>query len=681
LKKIIFSFLFLLVYFSSFSKAYSPIYIQETKQFEFNKDQIGIFEDTNNTITIQQILLNNPNIKFDALKLNSQNYGFTNSGFWLKLDFINKTNNSNYFLLSIQYPLINEVSYYETSKNNIIDSIITGENYPHSSRKYFDRNFTFKVFVNGNTNKTIFIHLFNNGETIRIPISLINITGKTDFGNNETFRRSLYYGYVLFALIFNFLMAFQFRKKHNFLLVAYIFCMSIFLFVIDGFAFQYFWPNSPYISNHSVIFFSMIASISLIRFSQIFLNFTGKIKKISIILIILAIIVFINNIIPSSIQKYSFLIANIYVFIAIWFILISSIYKYLKNKNLYNFIFLLSFVIIISAVMVYILRNLGILDVSLLTDYSLKIGFASQMTLLSLATITQFKVIVTDSNKFLEEMVEKRTNQISSQNISLRNQNNKIQTQIKEITQSINYAKRIQRAILPNKYIFSSIFKDHLIYYKPKDIVSGDFYWIIEKNHNTYIVAADCTGHGVPGGFLSMLGISFLNQIISNNDIIRPNEILYKLAVLFSATINNHEDSLSRDSMDISICKINHRTNIMEYSGAFNPIFIIRKDSLIELLVDKISLQDDFTNENKSFTNKTFQLEQNDKIYMFSDGYQDQFGGEFNKRFSKRNFKELLVTSAHLNMQDQKILIEDTFEKWKGHNEQIDDILIIGMVI
>lgn len=679
MKKIIF--LFLLLSFSSFSKTYSPICIQDTKKFEFKINQIGLFEDTNNNISIQQILNNKPFVQFDEMQLNSQNFGFTNSGFWLKFDFVNNTNNPNYFLLSIQYPLINEVTYYETSNNLIIDSIVTGENYPHSSRKYFDRNFTFKVFINGKSNKSIFIHLYNNGETIRIPISLLNITEKTDFGNNETFRRSLYYGYVLFALIFNFLMAFQFRKKHNFLLVAYIFCMSIFLFVIDGFAFQYFWPNSPYISNHSVIFFSMIASISLIRFSQIFLNFTGKIKKISIALIILAIIVFVSNIIPTSIQKYSFLFANIYVFITIWFILISSIYKYLKNKNLYNFIFLLSFVIIITAVMVYILRNLGILDVSLLTDYSLKIGFASQMTLLSLATITQFKVIVTNSNKFLEEMVEKRTNQISSQNINLRNQNNKIQTQIKEITQSINYAKRIQRAILPNKYIFSSIFKDHLIIYKPKDIVSGDFYWIIEKNHNTYIVAADCTGHGVPGGFLSMLGISFLNQIISINDRIQPNEILYKLAVLFSGTINNHEDSLSRDSMDISICKIHHRTNIMEYSGAFNPIFIVRNKSLIELQVDKISLQDDFTNENKSFTNQSFQLDHNDKIFMFSDGYQDQFGGEFNKRFTKRKFKDLLISSSKLTMQDQKVLIEDTFEKWKGNNDQIDDILIIGIVI
>jgi serine phosphatase RsbU (regulator of sigma subunit) len=334
-----------------------------------------------------------------------------------------------------------------------------------------------------------------------------------------------------------------------------------------------------------------------------------------------------------------------------------------------------------TGVIIYILRNLGVLHVSFISHYSLIIGFTTQITLLTFASITQFSKYTRDTNKFLEEMVNKRTDQISIQNKFLRTQNKQIETQYKEIRQSITYAKRLQNAILPNKYRFSSIFKEHLIFYKPKDIVSGDFYWITEKNKKTYVVTADCTGHGVPGGFLSMLGISFLNQIVTKNAEIHPHEILNKLAILFSETINNHEDTGSRDSMDISICLINHSTNEIEYSGAYTPIYVIRNQALHELHVDKISLQKDFHTENTSFTNRTFQLQENDRIFMFSDGYYDQFGGEKHKRFSKRNFKTLLTSSSNKTMAEQKIIFDETFELWRGENEQIDDILILGIEI
>ncbi|HOS83524.1 MAG TPA: SpoIIE family protein phosphatase, partial [Bacteroidales bacterium] len=285
------------------------------------------------------------------------------------------------------------------------------------------------------------------------------------------------------------------------------------------------------------------------------------------------------------------------------------------------------------------------------------------------------------TNKCLEDMIQKRTILISNQNAQLQEQNKKIAQQYKEIKQSMTYAKRLQNAILPNKYKFSSVFKDHFILYKPRDIVSGDFYWISEKRKKTYIVTADCTGHGIPGAFLSMLGISFLNQIVSKNHDISPHDILHKLGLLFSETINNHDDHMTRDSMDISVCLIDHSSKTMEYAGAYNPIYIIRNHELYELTVDKFSLHKDYAAEMPKFTNKIFTLQENDKVFMFTDGYADQFGGDLNKRFSKRRFKQILTSSSNKSMPKQKSILEETHETWKGKQEQVDDILILGFEI
>jgi len=260
----------------------------------------------------------------------------------------------------------------------------------------------------------------------------------------------------------------------------------------------------------------------------------------------------------------------------------------------------------------------------------------------------------------------------------LHTQNKTIKNQYEEIKKSIEYAKRLQHAVLPNKYRFSSVFKDHFILFKPKDVVSGDFYWIYEKKQKTYIVAADCTGHGVPGGFLSMLGISFLNQIIIRKRDIRPHEIVNKLAILFAETIANYEDKISRDSMDISICLIHHDTNQLEYAGANNSLILIRDNTLQELSVDKRSLHKEFLTEHFSFSGKCIDLLPHDKVYLFTDGFYDQFGEQNNKRISKRLFKSLLLEHSNKPMAEQYEVFDTFFTQWKGTTEQIDDVLIIG---
>lgn len=265
-----------------------------------------------------------------------------------------------------------------------------------------------------------------------------------------------------------------------------------------------------------------------------------------------------------------------------------------------------------------------------------------------------------------------------------------IELKNKEIIDSINYAKRIQDALIPTPSLLKKIVPHSFCVFLPKDIVSGDFYWATEvtttksDSLNEKIVlfsVADCTGHGVSGAFVSIIGLKILNQSIKEKEVNSPADALNYLNNEMYNTINSHteKDAIIRDGMDISICSINYTTLKMEYAGANNPVYIIRNQELIEMKADKQPIGA-YVN-NQPFTNKNFQLEKEDVIYVFSDGYADQFGGEANKKFNYKRFKELLIEISILPISEQKDVLLTTFNTWKGEYEQLDDVCVIGVRI
>ena len=255
----------------------------------------------------------------------------------------------------------------------------------------------------------------------------------------------------------------------------------------------------------------------------------------------------------------------------------------------------------------------------------------------------------------------------------------KLKQQHKDITDSIEYAKNIQRAILPNRNILNNNLSDSMVYYKPRDIVSGDFYWFSKINNVLIIVAADCTGHGVPGAFMSMIGNEFLHQIINSKQVSSPKEALIQLDKRMSNALSDKNAQTQRkDGMDIAMLAIDLNTNEAQFCGAFNPLYLIRDNEIIEYKSVKESIGGGVTKED-SFILHDIQLEANDKIYLFSDGYIDQFGGEKGKKFMRRRFKQMLLDIHQKPMEEQYKEIDKTFLTWKGERNQVDDILIIGL--
>ncbi|MFC2103824.1 tetratricopeptide repeat protein [Bacteroidota bacterium] len=253
--------------------------------------------------------------------------------------------------------------------------------------------------------------------------------------------------------------------------------------------------------------------------------------------------------------------------------------------------------------------------------------------------------------------------------------------QKRQITDSIEYASRIQTAILPPVDFISKVIPDYFILYKPRDIVSGDFYWITYKDGKIVVAVVDCTGHGVPGAFMSMLGFAFLNEIVNKERDLKANEILNYLRdyVKKSLRQTGKEDE-AKDGMDIALCIIDSDNLKLQYSGAYNPLYLIRNDDFITLKADRMPIGIHII-EKESFTNHEIDIQKDDIIYIFTDGYIDQFGGPKSSKFKLTPFKEMLISIKDRSLSEQKKLLEEEFNNWKGQRDQIDDVLIMGIKI
>jgi serine phosphatase RsbU (regulator of sigma subunit) len=246
----------------------------------------------------------------------------------------------------------------------------------------------------------------------------------------------------------------------------------------------------------------------------------------------------------------------------------------------------------------------------------------------------------------------------------------------KDIMDSIIYAKGIQRAMLPEKKKLKDIFPESFIYYKPRDIVSGDFYWFVKQENKFLIAAADCTGHGVPGALMSVIGIELLNKIIVEKRITYPSDILRNLNAGVTRFFNQQENE-TRDGMDIAVCSIDIANHTIEYAGANRPVWLIRNSILEEIKPSKFPIGGGL--EPRIYISHKVSYEPNDRLYLFTDGVTDQFGGFDDRKLMKKKLKKLLVASRPLSLDDQKKALSDFLDNWKGENSQVDDMLAIGI--
>ena len=290
-------------------------------------------------------------------------------------------------------------------------------------------------------------------------------------------------------------------------------------------------------------------------------------------------------------------------------------------------------------------------------------------------------------------MKQKSYQIISKQKKEVEHQRDLVNEKNHEILSSIEYAKKIQRSILPPRKLVKEYMEQTFIYFRPKDIVSGDFYWFDSINEDIYFTAADCTGHGVPGAMVSVVCSNALSKTVRELSLTKPSAILDQVAKIVEDRFDKGDGQV-QDGMDLAFCKLNTQSNVLEYCGANNPLWIVRPKSAKNDLGLEVSVESDthclyevkpdiqpigkyFARE--PFTNHSIQLQTGDSLYIFSDGYQDQFGGPRGKKYKAKPFKRYLLSIQDQSMDDQENLIHQNFEDYKGDEEQIDDVCVIGV--
>jgi serine phosphatase RsbU (regulator of sigma subunit) len=283
-----------------------------------------------------------------------------------------------------------------------------------------------------------------------------------------------------------------------------------------------------------------------------------------------------------------------------------------------------------------------------------------------------------ERERILETKVRERTEEVVRQKEEVERQSRKVVELYKNVTDSIRYAKRLQESILPPEKRIKELMPDSFVLYRPKDIVSGDFYWLEKVGEKVVFAAVDCTGHGVPGAFMSLVGHNGLNQAIKEHGLTKPSEVLHDLNRIAFETLHKDRDQFVRDGMDMALCSLDPQRMILEYAGANCPLYLVRNGEVIQYTPDKMPIGG-FELDGRAFTDHRIQLQRGDVIYIFSDGYADQFGGTKGKKFLYRRFRELLVDIHSRPMDRQKTMLLEALNEWKGAQEQVDDILVIGM--
>jgi CheY-like chemotaxis protein/serine phosphatase RsbU (regulator of sigma subunit) len=306
------------------------------------------------------------------------------------------------------------------------------------------------------------------------------------------------------------------------------------------------------------------------------------------------------------------------------------------------------------------------------------------LVLFLLAALLFLFTIQSRSRKKANAELHKRNKEIEEQKEEIELQRDLADKQRKNLTSSIQYARRIQSAVIPRQTDILRYFSDSFISYHPKDIVSGDFYWFTEKDNLFIIAAADCTGHGVPGAFMSMLGVAYLNEIINKIAInihinsLNADDILNQLREKVITSLHqSHAKGESKDGMDMALCIIDMDKKTLQFAGAYNPVLIIRKGEIIEFKGDKMPVSF-HQRKDLPFTRHDFDLMDGDCIYMFSDGYVDQFGGEKKQKYLLKRFRELLLNIHLKPMMEQKSIVEQEYNDWRGELTQVDDVLVVG---
>jgi len=673
-------FIFLLA-FGNLSLTQVPLKITDSTDngWQYLEDHSSYYYSENDTLTIEGLLADPTAIEFKKLigdEVNDKHY--TEQWCWVKIQIENKSNFSSDWLINYggEHFKLYEIAYKQTYRIHQ-----SGWGLKSKDKEVIHGNVNFvKINLSANSSTTYYIQLKGffgvNGKMIKAhPIE-------------EKFRKSNYWmgifmGIMLIILITNFILYWSSKEKTYLIYSAYVFFFTLLCLSVKGTLFELFLPNTTWVT--SIEFITTLGSITLI-FYAVFANTYLQLKEKNILwykIIRTSIYISIVLYLFMAILMYSGFFDKTKLIILFWtlalFILcnIPAIIQWRKKFQPAS-MFVLGNLILIGGQFLFLLAKTvdGTEDNTFSIYYYLEFSLICQVIIFSKGIGDRINIMRKENEQVqekamlqLETKVTERTHQLNEQKILVEEQN-------KEIKDSITYAKRIQEAILPPIESINEIFPDSFVLYQPKDIIAGDFYWMENSDELINFAIADCTGHGVPGAMVSIVCHNALNRAVREFKCTQPSSILDNTRELVIDSLSKNKMDV-KDGMDISLISYDPKKMNISFAGANNGLYLIRNNELTNYKSDRQPIG--IFEDQKPFNQQNIDLQKGDVIYLFTDGFADQFGGEKGKKLKTSNFKSLLLEIHQLSMEEQKEKLQESFENWRNDIEQIDDLCIAGI--
>jgi two-component system, sensor histidine kinase LadS len=674
--------------------------LDPTKIYDNLGTQTKVLKDTSMLLSVHQVASPAFAQHWQVATQANLNFGLdAKTAYWVSMEVEKSNTLPDDWLIEFANPFMDSLFVYQLNADSTFSTFLTGYFLPYTTRKVKHTGFTFPLHFGKQTKLTLYLRLSGH-DPLLMPIQVLR---QEDFFNQVRLQDvgyGIYFGILLVMLLYNSFLFYAIRDKNYLYYVFTIFWTFTVFAAVSGYLFMYFWQNTPQINYY----IGRVGMCFLVITTSIFTKSFLQVRQYSRWLYYIYNFMIVAGVVVATVQFLNILhrMPNFLLSIHTPLLISTGIYCSYKG-NLSARFFLIAWIFYIVGGLTIILRNIGLMPYNSLTTHGVEVGSALEVVLLSLALADRYRrlrkekeqaqlqalAVQKEANDNLEKKVIERTIQLKETNEELLQTNEELHTTMEtleqkseelrktneDITASINYAKRIQRAILLTDNSFRKYFPDSFIIFKPRDIVSGDFYWATQKEHLTIVAAADCTGHGVPGAFMSMIGNDILNQLVVEKNITQPNELLAMLNKSIFAMLKQ-DDNAVNDGMDIIICMVDKTNNYFQYAGAMNPLYYLDNQTFKEIKADKQSIGG-HGESNKQFTLHTIPYNGVFYLYLFSDGYQDQFGGTENRKFMVKKLKALLASFHNFDLHKQKEILEYEFERWKGKQEQIDDVMAV----
>lgn len=679
---------------------------QDTIKLDLSTSEIPLhkfakyFKDEQGHSSPEQILDNDRAGKFIEFPDYTPNFGVSSNAIWIKFNVINLIDR-DWYIRQDKVP-IDSIQLFALYDQKLVLINQSGDAAPFDSREIKTNRHIFRLFCPTNVPQTFFLRI-KARQTMVLPMRITTLPAAIETLHKIDLLDGIYFGIIILILLYNF-MVYRSTKDFTFLIFEfYVIALACLTLQLKGLGFEFFWNNTPGFNGITTLFPTLLTILSC-WFTAQFLNSKHNAPRLHKLFYFFGAVPFVSFFLNLFYNSYLALnILQINSFIASIYMLCVGIYIYRKGYHPAR-LFLFGWAFFIAGVIVYLLKDLKIIAYSEFSANGMQIGSTFEIILISMALADRINMyrrekeeaqqqamqsamenerLILEQNKNLEKKVNERTAALNDSLQKLDLQKRIVEQKNQDITDSIRYAYRIQTSILPDADQLKKSLGNHFIYYKPKDIVSGDFYFFesLKNNpeHESLIATVDCTGHGVPGAFMTVIANAILSQIIIENNITSPSDVLHETERLIYSTLHKNELDKEQvsDGMDIAICKINPHKKTVHFCGAQRPLWIISDKTIKKIKGNKNSIGGAL--RQKEFTEHSIELKAGDCLYLFTDGITDQFGGEKNKKFGNKNLEKLLLRISDLPCDEQKEEIEKTFSSWRSNFEQTDDMLLIGI--